>query len=408
MSTSSSLEMMAEDISTRKNVEAQLRQVQKIEAVGRMTAGIAHDFNNILTVILSDAELIAEALPEDLVQLHADIGDLQRAAQRGATIVRKLLTFCRRGELERRSLDLAERVREMSDMLRTLLPEHIELDVVAEDPVGTIRADAGAVEQIVLNLATNARDAMPDGGVLGIELRHGCLDDAHRATHGWGEPGDYLLLIVSDTGTGMDERIKQRIFEPFFTTKGEGEGTGLGMAMVYELVKQQGGYVDVESKVGSGTTVTLYFPVVPEEAVGPDAAGTASLTGGKETVLLVDDEESIRRAAKRVLENFGYFVVRARDGEHGLKILREYGTEIDIVITDLVMPRLGGIGLYEAVRGSVYNGPFLFMSGYAPPDVRERTKLDPTMLFLRKPWTLSELVLQVRKVLDTPRSSGSS
>ena len=394
-------EMIAEDVTERLSLEAQLRQAQKMEAVGQLTGGIAHDFNNILTVIQGNADLLAEALPAEAGDLREELRDLRSAAQRGAELVRKLLRVSRQEQLQLRALDLGELVSDLSVMLRRVLPENIDVRVFVDEPVGTIRADTGAVEQILLNLATNARDAMPDGGLLHIATRRAWLDEEHRAAHGWGDPGQYVCLSVSDTGVGMDEQTRGRIFEPFFTTKPAEVGTGLGMAMIYGLVKQHGGFVDVYSELGQGTAVKIYFPVAREGRATPVPTPLPTeLCGGTETILVVEDEFELRRAAARILEKFGYTVLLAGDGEQALELFRGHESAIDLILTDVVMPRMGGRELYAAAQQTGRNVKFLFTSGYTARDVCERITLDPRLPFLHKPWTLTELVVRVREVLD--------
>lgn len=254
------LEFIAEDVTERRALDEHVRQVQKMEAIGQLTAGIAHDFNNILTVILANADLIGRSLPAEAHELRADLRELQAAARRGTATVKMLLGFGRRGMLTLRDVDVSETVSKLSKALRRLLPETIDIRLEGDSPTPLIRADPNALEQIVVNLATNARDAMPDGGILTIETRRARLGEEHRTRFGWGKTGEYVRLAVSDNGTGMDRETCDRIFEPFFTTKEPDRGTGLGMAMIYGLVKQQRGYIEVDSELGKGTTVTIYFP----------------------------------------------------------------------------------------------------------------------------------------------------
>ncbi|MCH8939338.1 MAG: response regulator [Gemmatimonadetes bacterium] len=263
-----------------------------------------------------------------------------------------------------------------------------------------VQADPGAVEQIVINLATNARDAMPNGGILRLEARHARLDASHRAQHGWGNPGQYVRLSATDSGTGMDEEVMAKIFEPFFTTKEAGHGTGLGMPMVYGLMKQHGGFVDVQSELGKGTTVQVYFPATTERVTLPmPAEQTEDVTGGTETILLVEDEEPVRRAAKRVLERFGYKVLLAPDGQEGLQLYRE--TEnVGLVISDVMMPKMNGAQLHHTVCEDDPHSKFLFVSGYNADELTKTVDMDPTVPFMQKPWTPTEFLTRVRQVLD--------
>ncbi len=400
------VEMIAEDVTKQRALESQLRHAQKMEAIGQLTGGIAHDFNNILTAVLSNAELIQGGLPKEAQALRSEVDDIRAAARRGAAMIRKLMAFSRREHLDIHRLDLGEVVEELAPMLRRLLPEHIEVKVLRHNVRAVVRADRGAIEQIVLNLATNARDAMPDGGALRIETRITTLDEQYRSTYGWGEPGDYVCLAVHDTGMGIDDAVRGKIFEPFFTTKPPGEGTGLGMAMVYGLVKQHGGFINVDSEVGQGTAVRMYFPV--DRSVDPidvPAQHPSDVRGGTEAILLVEDEEAIRRACQRVLQRFGYTVRVAADGQEALAVLRNQDIAIDLVITDVVMPKLGGRKLHEAARAAGLNVKFVFTSGYAARDMRDSVELDPMLPFLHKPWTVVDLLKRVREVLDHPENA---
>ncbi len=396
-------ELIVENVSERRELEEQLRQAQKMEAVGQLTGGIAHDFNNILTVILANADLVAMNLPPSLADLRNDLVEIQDAARRGSAMVRQLLAFSRHEALTMRPVDLATVVAADVSVMRRLLPENISVTVSSEDSLPPARADEGAVEQILLNLATNARDAMPDGGMLRIETTRTWLDSDFRANHGWGEPGEYVAVTLSDTGIGMDEETRKRIFEPFFTTKPVGVGTGLGMAMVYGLMKQHGGFVNVYSEPGEGTTIKLLFPAAIGSSTG--AAGTDSrgqpTPPGTETILLVEDEAPVRRAARRVLERYGYTVLTAADGIEALAEYAGHKDRIDIIVSDLVMPNLGGRELYRRIRESGSNVPFVFASGYTAKDVRETTRLDADVPFVHKPWTISDLLVRIRMALDT-------
>ncbi|HEU4700230.1 MAG TPA: PAS domain S-box protein [Gemmatimonadales bacterium] len=397
-------EMIAEDITERRRLEEQLRQAQKMEAVGRLTGGIAHDFNNLLTVILANADLVAGALPADRDDLRADLADLRAASQRGAAMVRKLLAFSRTEKPELRPVDLARLLGEMGDMLRRVLPEHIEIRLRV-GASATVRADAGAVEQILLNLATNARDAMPEGGVLELGLDIVEADEeggpAAAAAAVAGGCGGYVRLSVRDNGCGMDERTRARVFEPFFTTKEQGKGTGLGMAMVYGLVGQHEGFATVESTLGQGTKVCVHFPLWLGERAS-DGAGDAGegLRGGTETILLAEDEEPIRRATRRILEKWGYRVLVAEDGAEALATLERSGSEIDLLISDMMMPKVGGRRIYETLRARGSTLPVLFISGYSEEVWAEGDPMTTDAHFLGKPWTVAELVSRVREVLD--------
>lgn len=395
---------VGEDVTHRRQLEAQLRQAQKLEAIGQLTSGISHDFNNILSVILANAELVATDVTPAHTELRDDIQDIQAAATRGAEMIKKLLGFGRQAELLMQPVDLDEVVRGMSGMLRRLLPETIRIEVHGDEPVGAVRADIGAVEQILMNLATNARDAMPDGGTLRIECTEVRIDDEYRTTHPWMVAGNYVCLAVSDTGVGMDEQTKAKIFDPFFTTKPPGKGTGLGMPMIYGLTKQHGGFVHVYSEPGRGTSVRTYFQVALNEAavaLSPVRALTG-VGGGNETILLAEDDEALRRTGKRILERLGYTVLLAADGEEALELYRVHSGEVDLVISDLVMPKLGGRELYETIRRMGKPVKFVLATGYAATEVKAHAGFDVLVRHLPKPYTLTEVADVVRDVLDQP------
>jgi two-component system, cell cycle sensor histidine kinase and response regulator CckA len=388
-------------VSARQVLEAQLRQAQKMEAVGQLAGGVAHDFNNLLTAVLASGDLLRSALPADS-PLAEDADAISRAARRGAELTQKLLAFSRRQPLELRTLSLGAVAEAFTRMARRVVPEDVEVALQVEAAEATIRADQGAVEQILMNLVTNARDAMPTGGKLRIEIGRRTLDQEHREAYGWGEPGEYVTLVVSDTGVGMDAETQRHIFEPFFTSKPTGQGTGLGMSTVYGLVKQQQGFVHVYSEVGHGTTVRVYFPAIHGEVAEIAEPAVPDIHGGTETILLVEDNEAVRRAATRVLERFGYHVLTATDGSKALEIMTSGVPAPDLIISDVVMPGISGPQFLAQLREAGPVPKFLFTSGYTERDVHERTRLEPSMPFLAKPWTVSELLRKVRGVLDGP------
>jgi two-component system, cell cycle sensor histidine kinase and response regulator CckA len=393
--------VVARNITTRRSLEAQLRQAQKMEAVGQLTGGIAHDFNNILTVIGATAELLTARVTDDTVK--EDLAQILHAKQKGAAMVAQLLGFSRRGMLARESLAPAAIVQQFSGMLRRLLPVAIRLELDVPDASGVTRLDVGALEQMLANLVTNARDAMPDGGVIRIECRREYLDSGYHATHPWVKPGAYVCISVSDSGQGMPDAVRQRVFEPFFTTKPVGKGSGLGLAMVYGMMKEHEGMVHIYSEPGKGTIVRLYFPVVEgtesTQAVRHNS-DPAVVAGGSETILFVEDEPFIRMAARRALESKGYVVREAVDGEQALQLLATDGDGIDLVVTDLVMPNLGGRQLLEAMRASGRQLPILFTSGYSAEAFYREAQLPTGTRFLHKPWSLADLFRAVRDCLD--------
>jgi PAS domain S-box-containing protein len=398
-----SLVAMAEDITERRMLEEQLRQSQKIDALGQLTGGIAHDFNNLLTIILANAELIRKGMRTEQSEEHADLRDLISAALRGRAMVKELLGFARRTSLTLVPLDLASVVVDVSGMLRRVLPADIEVLIAgAAEALPEIRADAHAIEQIIFNLVTNARDAMPDGGVLRIEMARAPVSEEQRAAAGAPSATEWVQLAIEDTGVGMDDATRRRIFEPFFTTKPSGKGTGLGMATVHGLVKQLGGVIVVDSAPGLGTRVKVSFPAIPEGTPAPRRrlSGDHHAPGGDETILLVEDEDQVRRAGKRVLEQAGYQVLTASDGQEALDVLRAQRDAIRLVVSDLVMPRLGGRGLYDAARREGCQTPFLFASGYSPDDGRGDLPAELGLPLLHKPWTSGDLLAHVREILD--------
>ena len=406
-------EMMAEDVTEQRVLERALQQAQKMETIGRLTSGIAHDFNNLLTVILAQGNLMAKALPAGSAELRRDLEELTDAARRGAELVHRLLGFSRHETLDLRPLSVPEWTRAELQVLRRLLPATIDIRCDTEPDAGVVEADAGALEQILLNLATNARDAMPTGGTLHLDVRRARLDEEDRPLHAWVQPGVYVCLAVSDTGAGMDPQTQARVFEPFFTTKAAGVGTGLGMSMVYGLVKQHRGFVHLYSEVGQGTTVKLYLPLADEQAVprGAEAGASAGrakepevLPGGGETILLVEDDPQLRAVALRLFEKVGYRVFTAADGQEGVAAYRARAAGVDLVITDMVMPKISGMQLYETIRAAPpppggKRMKVLFTSGYPAADFRQSLAGDPDVAFVTKPWTANELLRQIRGLL---------
>ena len=394
-------EMIVQDVSQQRRLEAQLRQAQKMEAIGQLTGGIAHDFNNLLSVITLNAQLVAAALEATPADVLPELEDIQEAARKATTMTQQLLGFSRHADLRMVPTDLTRVVTKLSSMMRRVLPENIAIRIDAEEAVHAVRADAGAVEQMLLNLATNARDAMPGGGRLRIEVTERDVQEVTLASHPWITPGRYVCVRVRDSGIGMDEETRSKIFEPFFTTKAPGVGTGLGMAMVYGLTKQHGGFVTVLTAPGKGTTVELYFPVVGEAARPLDSVEPLDrVRGGSETILLVEDEDTLRRSAKRVLEKFGYAVLVAADGQEGLELFRAHRAEIDLVVSDLVMPRVGGAQLHRALQQEGESVRFLLSSGYIGRESGGHEPLDPSIPMLHKPWALRDLLTRIRELLD--------
>ena len=395
-------EMVVEDVTERRHLEAQLRQAQKMEEIGQLTGGIAHDLKNLLSVILLNSQAVKSALDAGSAVDRTDIENIENAAQNAAEMITRLLGFSRRADLAPVPTDLARVVAGLSSMLRRILPENIKIEITSDTPVVSVKADPRAVEQMILNLATNARDAMPEGGTLRIAVEQTTLDDEYVAAHVGAQPGEHVRVSVSDTGVGMTEDTRRRVFEPFFTTKPPGQGTGLGLAMVYGLTKQQRGFVDIASDVGRGTVVHLYFPGVADAAQSPTKRMFKELVrGGGETILLVEDDAALRRSAKRVLEAHGYTVVTAEDGVAALEYSRAHPGTIDLVVSDLVMPRMSGPQLYEALGKEGGPVKFVLCSGYGVQAMAERQVIDPAIPLVPKPWELSELLVTIRSVLDS-------
>src|SRR3989440_3889111 len=355
---------LAADITEMRQLEGQYRQAQKMEAVGRLAGGIAHDFNNLLTAIIGTTALVLEDLGLD-ARARLDIQEIEKAAKRAAGLTRQLLIFSRQQVLEPRALDLNALVANLEKMLQRLIGEDIELLTKPADSLGAVRADAGQLEQAIVNLVVNARDAMPQGVRLTIETAEVDLDRSYVTGHVPTQPGRYVLLAISDTGVGMDAATKARLFEPFFTTKEPGRGTGLGLATVYGIVKQSGGYIWAYSELGHGTTFKMYLPRVAELAEASESTrGTPTPTGGSETVLVVEDQEEVRKLTKRVLEARGYAVLAARNGAEALEIVAQHVNQIHLMITDVVMPGMNGREVARLACARRSDLKVLYVSGY--------------------------------------------
>jgi two-component system cell cycle sensor histidine kinase/response regulator CckA len=389
------------DTTQRKLLEEQLRQAQKMEAIGQLAGGVAHDFNNLLTAILGYADVLAtETGPES--SLSGSIEEIRKAGERAANLTRQLLAFSRRQLLEPKVLNLNALVENIEKMLRRLIGEDVELVTVLDPRLGHVRADAGQIEQVIMNLVVNARDAMPRGGTLTIETRDVELDETYSREHLVSGPaGSYVMLAVSDTGVGMSAETKSHMFEPFFTTKGAGRGTGLGLATVYGIVKQSNGYVWVYSELDRGTAFKIYLPRVEEGLEPAGAAATrARPSRGSETILLVEDEESVRALVRKILQSLGYDVLEAHNGEQALKIARQHPGAIDLVVSDLVMPEMGGVDLVSRLRKLRPGIRVLYMSGYTDDAVVRQGFLDSASAFLQKPFAPAALAEKVREVLE--------
>jgi PAS domain S-box-containing protein len=389
------------DVTRRKQLEDELRQAQKMEAVGRLAGGVAHDFNNLLTIIMGRSALLLGRLKADDPN-RKSVELIQKTAGRAASLTGQLLAFSRKQVLQRRVLDLNATVAEMSDMLRRLIGEDVDLLLTLGPAAGRVNADPGQLEQALLNLAVNARDAMPSGGTLGVETDRVELGPAPPDRPEALLPGPYAVLRVMDTGVGMDAATQAHIFEPFFTTKEPGKGTGLGLSMVHGVVRQHGGAIRVRSVAGGGTTFEIYLPQVETAAPSSstaDDAGSRPATG-QETILLVEDEEDVRALAREVLERQGHSVLEAGDGVQALKQYEAEGERIDLILTDVVMPRMSGRELVDRVRAMRPSMPVLYMSGYTEDAILRHGVRDSSMLLLGKPFTPADLIGKVREVLD--------
>ena len=393
------LEAIAEDITERRVLEDQFRQSQKMEAVGRLAGGIAHDFNNLLMVVSGYTEVLLDQLTIGH-PLHSKVEAIQQASDRATTLTRQLLAFSRKQLLELKVIDVNAIVEDMERLLRPLIGENIELSTNLSPAVGCTRADAGQLEQVIMNLVVNAKDAMPNGGKICIRTASVTLDDSYRPENTFIKQGPYVMISVSDSGQGMDRETQARIFEPFFTTKEKGKGTGLGLSTVYGIIKQSGGYVFVQSELGRGTVFTIYFPRVdePTEARGVTPSSLAA-AGGSETILLVEDEESVRQLVRETLEARGYRVLEAAYGSAALAISASHPDPIHLVITDVVMPGLNGHDLIQQLLPARPTAKVLYLSGYAEDAVGTPSDPATPKAFLQKPFTLQNLSRKVREVL---------
>jgi signal transduction histidine kinase len=380
-----------------QRVQEQLSQAQKMEAIGRLAGGVAHDFNNLLTVVLSYANLLIPTLdPTDRRRNYLE--EVKRAGERGAALTQQLLAFSRQQVIERRVLDLAQIVRDMDAMIRRLVGEDVVVEAVITPDLGRIKADANSIEQVILNLVVNARDAMPEGGRLIIEARNVDLDENYGREHLDGIMGAHVLLAISDTGIGMDKATQQRIFEPFFTTKST--GTGLGLATVFGIVRQAGGGIWVYSEPGKGTIFKIYLPRTYEVEHREAPRSAVSSLQGAETILVAEDEEPLRQVVRRTLEEQGFSVLVACSGFEALELCERYPGPIDLLLTDLVMPRMSGRELADRLAPLRPSMKVLYMSGYTENEIANHDISDARMSFLAKPLTPESLLRKVREVLD--------
>jgi PAS domain S-box-containing protein len=384
-----------------RDSEEKLRQSQKMEAVGQLAGGVAHDFNNLLAVIIGYADMLLRRVsPDKDERMFRQISEIQKAANRATSLTRQLLAFSRKQVLQPKILDLNVVVRDMDKMLRRLIGEHIDMDIKLAANCGTVKADPGQVEQVLMNLAVNARDAMPDGGCLTIETTNIDVDAALLDNQRGIEPGPYVMIEVSDTGQGMSPEIQSRIFEPFFTTKEKGKGTGLGLSTVYGIVQQSGGSLSVYSEPGHGTAFKIYLPRVAANGQLVEINNEkAAVPHGSETVLLVEDEESVRHMAQEILQMNGYSVLDASNGNEAVKVSEKHSGIIDLMVTDVVMPQLGGRELAEKLALTRPEMRVLYMSGYTDDAIVRHGVLDGRASFLEKPFTPDAFTRKIREVL---------
>ena len=396
------------DISERKSLEAQFRQAQKMEAVGQLAGGVAHDFNNLLSVVLGFSNFVLDSLgPQD--PRRADMEEVVKAGHRATVLTKQLLAFSRKQILQPTAVDLSALVTGMRPMLGRLIGEHVELVPILASDLAAVRADQGQLEQVLMNLAVNARDAMPTGGRLTIETANVDLDGSAAGPHIAVRPGSYVMLAVSDSGMGMSDQTKQRLFEPFFTTKEQGKGTGLGLATVYGIVKQSGGHVWVYSESGLGTTFKVYLP----RAEGPSEIEThipseRAIAVGTETVLVVEDEDAVRLLTRTILERAGYRVFDAANAQHAETLFAQHMGLFNLLVTDVIMPGVSGPALFERLEQQHPGLKALYVSGYTNDMITNQGQLKPGVEFLQKPFTAEALTQRVRRILDQAQSRRDS
>ena len=391
---------VAEDVTERHQLERQLRQAQKMETIGKLAGGVAHDFNNLLSVILGHSEMLAMRLPANSPG-RGSVDEIGRAAERAAALTRRLLAFSCQRVLEPQVLDLNLQVADMEKMLRRLIGENVRLITILQPGLNRVLADPGQIDQIIMNLAVNGRDAMPKGGNLTLQTRDLELDASYAKAQSGLRPGRYVLLAVTDTGCGMTPEVQARIFEPFFTTKGVGQGTGLGLAMVPGIVQQNGGHIVVHSMPCIGTTFKIYLPAVGELAKQPlQSRAPVKPVRGSETILLVEDEASVREITALLLVSLGYQVKAASSGQEALHLARGNREKIDLLMTDVLMPGMSGNELAEVLRASDADLKVLFLSGHSGDTLARHGVVHTEVAFLQKPFTLNALSEKLMEVLD--------
>jgi nitrogen-specific signal transduction histidine kinase/CheY-like chemotaxis protein len=392
---------IARDITAQRRAESQLNTAQKMEAIGRLAGGVAHDFNNILGIIGACSEFLRDRI-DPSAEPAQYVENIKQAIERGSSLTRQLLSFSRSTAVKPQLLDLNERLKDVGKLLRPLMGDDVEIMIVSKSPAAVVEADPGHLDQIVVNLAVNARDAMPRGGKFILETGTARFDEAFAQQHQNMAPGNYVVLAVSDTGSGMDSPTAARIFEPFFTTKGPGKGTGLGLATVYGIVKQSAGHIFVYSEAGHGTTFKIYLPNADHKiGLGSRAeAETLAPDAKSATILLVEDDEIMRRLTRQLLEERGYAVVEANDGKAALEWVRSNPGRIDLVLTDVIMRNMSGPELVKELSGSNPGLKVVFMSGYTGELIAEREVLERGITLLEKPFSRNALLKTIHATLD--------
>jgi two-component system cell cycle sensor histidine kinase/response regulator CckA len=389
---------MSVDVSDARDLQEQVRAAQRMESIGRLAGRIAHDFNNVLSVIESYGALLANDLTD--ARAVEDVEVIRRAARKAADLVSQLLAFSRRQARQPEVLDLNEVVTELEKMLQRVIGEEVNLVSRREEGLGAVVADRGQIEQVVMNLVVNARDAVVPGGAITIETRNEFLDEAFCARHVGGTPGPHVMLVVGDDGCGMDRDTQARAFEPFFTTKSPGKGTGLGLSTVYGIIKQNSGFIWLESEVGRGSSFKVYLPRVDEIPSVRDVSPPVANIGGNETILLVEDDDALRSATRRILRGRGYTIIEARHGGEAMLLCERYAGDIHLLLTDIVMPQMSGRELCDKLRQLRPEMKVLFMSGFSENAGDERPVVEPGTSFLAKPFSPQTLLDSIRRAIE--------
>jgi signal transduction histidine kinase len=387
------------EIAERKRAEAQLLQAQKMEAIGELAGGVAHDFNNLLTAIIGYGHLLKNESSKD-TRTSAYVGEILSAAERAAILTNDLLTFSRKQIINLQPVNLNKIIKDMEKLLLRVIGEDIELSTLLTDTDLTIMADSTQIGQILMNLVTNAQDAMPKGGSFFVRTDRVELNGEYIKAYGYGNPGSYAILSVEDTGTGMHENIRGRIFEPFFTTKEVGKGTGLGLSMVYGIVKQHDGYINVYSEPGRGTTFNILLPLIQSKVEELRPADLIEVKGGNETILIGEDDIQVRNLLKEVLSNAGYHIIEAFDGNDAIEIFHKNKDNIHVLILDVIMPKKNGKEVYAEIKKVKSDMKVIFISGYSADVIHKKGKLEVGLNFISKPVSPDELLIKVRAVLD--------